>query len=65
MQRRGQMIWIKQGCLNEYRRLHATLSLEVLERIARCKLRNYSIFHKRGYSSRISNTLARTSRQVS
>ena len=48
MQRHGQIIGIKPGCLEEYKRLHAAVWPEVLERIGRCNIRNYSIVHKDG-----------------
>jgi L-rhamnose mutarotase len=44
MQRFGQIIGIKPETLDEYARLHAAVWPEVLQTIAACHIRNYSIF---------------------
>jgi L-rhamnose mutarotase len=44
MQRFGQIIGINPENLEEYTRLHAAVWPEVLETIAACNIRNYSIF---------------------
>jgi len=49
MQRFGQVIRIKPGMLNDYRKYHAKAWPDVLATITRCNIRNYSIFHKDGY----------------
>ena len=48
MQRFGQVVGIKPEHLEEYTRLHAAVWPEVLEKIAECNIRNYSIFHHEG-----------------
>jgi len=49
MQRHGQMIRLRPGALDSYRRYHAEVWPEVLAKIRDCNIRNYSIFHKDGY----------------
>src|SRR5258707_13509795 len=44
MQRFGQIIGIKPENLEQYTRLHAAVWPEVLQTIAGCNIRNYSIF---------------------
>ena len=44
MQRMGFVIGIKPEALPEYKRLHADVWPGVLERIALCNIRNYSIY---------------------
>ena len=46
MQRMGFVIGIRPETLAEYKRLHAAVWPEVLATIARCNIRNYSIFLK-------------------
>ena len=45
MQRFGQVIGIKKEHLEEYTRLHADVWRGVLDKIAECNIRNYSIYH--------------------
>lgn len=44
MQRFGGVIGIRPERKDEYKRLHAAVWPEVLERITACNIRNYSIF---------------------
>ena len=44
MQRFGQVIGIKPENIEEYSGLHAAVWPEVLQKIAECNIRNYSIF---------------------
>ena len=44
MKRFGMMIKLKPGCADVYRRYHAAVWPEVLEKISDCNIRNYSIF---------------------
>lgn len=44
MRRMGQIIKLKPEAIAEYERLHASAWPEVLEMIAACNIRNYSIF---------------------
>jgi L-rhamnose mutarotase len=46
MQRMGHVIGLRPEHADEYRRLHAAVWPEVLAMIARCNIRNYSIFLK-------------------
>ena len=46
MQRHGQVIRLRPGALDSYRRYHAAVWPEVLAKIRDCNIRNYSIFHK-------------------
>jgi L-rhamnose mutarotase len=46
MQRMGQVIGLRPEHADEYKRLHAAVWPEVLAMIARCNIRNYSIFLK-------------------
>jgi L-rhamnose mutarotase len=48
MSRHGQIIRLKPGVLEEYRRYHAKVWPGVLHTIRDCNIRNYSIFHKDG-----------------
>jgi L-rhamnose mutarotase len=48
MKRFGQVIRLKPGVLEEYKRYHAAVWPEVLDRIAQCNIRNYSIYHRDG-----------------
>jgi len=49
MKRYGQLIRLKPGMLERYRKYHAAAWPEVLDMIRRCNIRNYSIYHKDGY----------------
>ena len=49
MKRYGQVIRVKPGKLEEYKRYHANVWPEVLSMIHECNMRNYSIYHKDGY----------------
>ena len=44
MQRMGMVIGIKPEKIEEYRKLHADAWPEILDRISRSSIRNYSIF---------------------
>jgi L-rhamnose mutarotase len=46
MQRYGMVIKVKPEKLDEYKRLHASVWLGVLEMIRECNIRNYTIYHK-------------------
>ena len=48
MQRHGQLIGVKPGKLEEYKRYHAGVWPEVLDMIRQCHIHNYSIFHRDG-----------------
>jgi L-rhamnose mutarotase len=48
MPRHGQVICLRPGKLEEYRKYHAQVWPEVLDTIRKCNIRNYSIFHKDG-----------------
>lgn len=48
MRRFGQAIGIKPEHLAEYTRLHADVWPAVLQKIADCNIRNYSIYHHDG-----------------
>jgi L-rhamnose mutarotase len=45
MKRFGQIIRLKPGVLEEYKKYHTTVWPEVLATISKCNIRNYSIFH--------------------
>ncbi len=49
MKRYGMALRLRPGALEEYSRLHAAVWPEVLEMIAACNIRNYSIYHKDGW----------------
>jgi L-rhamnose mutarotase len=49
MKRHGQVIQLKPGKLEEYKRYHAKIWPEVARMITACNIRNYSIYHKDGY----------------
>lgn len=49
MQRCGQIIRLKPGALEEYRRIHRDVWTEVLATIRQCNIHNYSIYHKDGH----------------
>jgi L-rhamnose mutarotase len=44
MQRYGSVIGVNQDRIEDYKRLHAAVWPDVLAMIARCNIRNYSIF---------------------
>jgi L-rhamnose mutarotase len=46
MQRIGQCVGLRPEVMAEYKRIHAAVWPEVLATIARCNIRNYSIFLK-------------------
>ena len=48
MQRYGQIIGVKPEKFEEYKRYHAEVWPGILDMIAKCNIRNYSIFHKDG-----------------
>jgi len=48
MKRHGQLIGIKKGKLEEYKKYHAAIWPEIEAKIKECNIRNYSIFHKDG-----------------
>lgn len=49
MTRHGSVIKLRQGKLEEYKKLHAAVWTDVLNMIKECNIRNYSIYHKDGY----------------
>ncbi len=49
MKRYGQVIRVKPEKLEEYTKLHAAVWPDVLNKIAECNIRNYSIFHRDGF----------------
>lgn len=48
MSRHGQIIRVRPGKLDEYRKYHADVWPGVLDMIRKCNIRNYSIYHKDG-----------------
>ena len=48
MKRHGQLIGLKSGKLEEYKRYHANVWPEIASKIKECNIQNYSIFHKDG-----------------
>ena len=58
MKRFGQLIGVRPEKLEEYKAYHAKVWPEVLETIRKCHIHNYTIFHRQGLSSPISNTTA-------
>jgi L-rhamnose mutarotase len=46
MKRHGQLIGIKKGKLEEYKKYHAAIWPEIAAKIKECNIQNYSIFHK-------------------
>lgn len=48
-QRYGMIIRLKPGKYEEYKQLHVAVWHEVLDRLSKCNIKNYSIFHKQGY----------------
>ncbi len=49
MKRFGQIIKLRPGRLDIYREYHAEVWPDVLKRLEKSNIRNYSIFHKDGY----------------
>ncbi|MGO8695778.1 MAG: L-rhamnose mutarotase [Rectinemataceae bacterium] len=49
VRRYGQVIRLKSGALDSYRRLHAAVWPEVASMIAQCNIRNYSIYQRDGF----------------
>jgi L-rhamnose mutarotase len=49
MIRHGQVIRLREGVLQEYKRYHDEIWPEVAGKIQECNIRNYSIFHKDGW----------------
>ena len=49
MQRFGMVIRLRPGCEDSYRRYHADVWPEVLDKIRDCNIRNYSIYFKDGF----------------
>lgn len=47
--RLGNVIKVKPGKLDEYKRLHANIWPGVQQKIKECNIRNYSIYHKDGF----------------
>ena len=48
MQRHGQVIRLKPGMLEEYKRYHAAVWPEIADQIRACNIRNYNIYHHDG-----------------
>ena len=48
MKRFGQIIRVKPGALEDYKRYHANAWPGVLDKIRDCNISNYSIYHKDG-----------------
>jgi L-rhamnose mutarotase len=49
MQRYGQVIRLRAGVLEVYKKYHAAAWPEILDMIRQCNIHNYSIYHKDGY----------------
>ncbi len=49
MKRCGSVIKVREGKLDEYKRLHAQVWPDVLKMIRACNMGNYSIYYKDGY----------------
>ena len=49
MKRYGMLIRVKPERLEEYKIIHAKVWPEILAMIAKCNIRNYSIFEKDGF----------------
>jgi L-rhamnose mutarotase len=49
MKRYGSVIRLKPGKYEEYKLLHSAVWPEILEKIADCNIRNYSIYHRDGF----------------
>jgi L-rhamnose mutarotase len=48
MKRFGQLIGVKQEALEEYKKYHAAVWPEILDKITECNIKNYSIYYKDG-----------------
>jgi L-rhamnose mutarotase len=48
MRRFGQVIGVRPGKLEEYKKLHAAVWPDVLKMIGKCNIRNYSIYYRDG-----------------
>lgn len=46
MKRFGQLIGVKSRKIKKYKKYHAAVWPEILEKIKDCNIQNYSIFHK-------------------
>src|SRR4030042_1361193 len=44
MRRYGMVIGVREGTIDQYKKLHAAVWPGVLKKIAECNIRNYSIF---------------------
>jgi L-rhamnose mutarotase len=49
MKRYGQVIKLKEGVLDVYKKYHAEAWPGILSKITECNIRNYSIYHKDGF----------------
>ena len=49
MIRHGQLIRLKAGVLEEYKKYHAEIWPGIASMITECNIRNYSIYHKDGF----------------
>ena len=49
MQRYGRVVKLRPEKYEEYKKLHAETWPGVLDMIAKCNIRNFSIYHKDGY----------------
>jgi L-rhamnose mutarotase len=47
--RHGQVLRLREGCLDTYREYHDRIWPAVAETIAECNIRNYTIFHRAGW----------------
>lgn len=48
VKRFGQIIGVKTEHFEEYKKYHAAVWPEILDKIKECNIQNYSIFHKEG-----------------
>ena len=53
MQRKAWAIYLKPEKKDEYKELHANAWPAILKQITACNIRNYSIFLRRGFPSRL------------
>lgn len=49
MKRYGSVIKVRSEKLDEYKKLHKNVWLDVLKKIKECNIDNYSIYYKDGY----------------
>ena len=49
MHRYGQVIKLKAGVLDSYKKYHAAVWPGILAKISECNIENYSIYHKDGF----------------